>query len=388
MILSERVRVLLEAAIADGLGSAAVCLWQRGPDRQVVAVGRTARAPWPNAAVTGDTLFDLASLTKPIATSTLLVQTLATGRIALGDRLDAHLPDAVGTQLGAATIGQLLSHTSGAHAWQDEFAATSDVPPAERAAAVRRRVLTAPLSRAPGQAAVYSDLGFMALGWLLEHNHALPLDTLFAQRVAQPLGVGLAFRRPPTALGDRQDDGASGSPAVPVAATEIWPPRCADGLPLCGVVHDDNCAALDGVAGHAGLFGSAVDVAGWAECWRDAVAPGSSARDSLAFLPQGICRHLVATAGVPDTTWRHGWDTPTQPGSSAGDRAPLDAFGHLGFTGTSVWFAPSAGGFVVLLTNRVHPSRESVAPIRRLRPALHDLIWADWRSRRNGARIR
>lgn len=300
-----------------------------------------------------------------MATLTLLAGEIAAGRVTLGDTLAQHLPDARGTARGAATIGQLLSHTSGAPAWLDYFAATRDVPPGERVQAVRRAVLSTPNSSIPGTQAVYSDLGYMALGWLLEQITDRPLDALYRERIAAPLGLTAGYRR----------IGATTADPMAVVATEVWPPRCGDGQPLRGVVHDDNCAALDGVAGHAGLFGAIADVARWAECWLDAVrAPADSLHGPLQ-LPTKLCRSLVTTAGCSGTTWHHGWDTPSRPGSSAGKFAPVDAFGHLGFTGTSVWFAPSRNACAILLTNRVHPTRDAVAGIRALRPAVHDALW-------------
>ena len=133
---------------------------------------------------------------------------------------------------------------------------------------------------------------------------------------------------------------------------------------------------MGGVAGHAGLFGSLADVATWADCWLQAVRQTSQTTVSPLHLPTAICQKLVATLGCAHTSWRHGWDTPSQPVSSAGALAPPDTFGHLGFTGTSVWIAPSANAFAVLLTNRVHPTRDAVAGIRALRPRLHDALWS------------
>lgn len=371
MAIPAQARDLLEAAVADGVGSAAALAWQCANDRAMLALGRTALSGWPNQPISSDSLFDLASLTKPMATLTLLVGEMAAGRVALGDRLDAHLPAAHGTVRGAATIGQLLSHTSGAPAWLDFFAATKHLPAADRPGAVQRAVLTTPNAHIAGATAVYSDLGYMALGWLLEQLTGQPLDALFHERVAKPLGLNAGFRRISTTANTHATAGATER----IVATEIWPARCADGRPLQGIVHDDNCAALDGVAGHAGLFGSVADVALWAGQWLAAVRDPVTPFSGPLQLPSRLCRELATLTGCPATTWRHGWDTPSRPGSSAGESAPVDAFGHLGFTGTSVWFAPSDNALVVLLTNRVHPTRQSVDGIRQLRPQVHDALW-------------
>jgi CubicO group peptidase (beta-lactamase class C family) len=316
-----------------------------------------------------DALFDLASLTKPVATLTLLAQALSAPnpRLSLDDRLDRWLPDARGTGLGQATLGQLVSHTSGAPAWLDFWGATAGVhDPAERTSLVRARVLHTPLERPAGTAAVYSDLGYMSLGWVLEALHGEPLDRRFLGSVAAPLGLQAAFRRISLGMGG---DGAS-------VATEVVARRCPQGLALQGEVHDDNCAALDGVAGHAGLFATADDVLTWAQAWLRALRSESHRRVGPLSLAPQLVRHLVATPGVVGTTWRHGFDTPTRPGSSAGDQVPSDAFGHLGFTGTSVWCSPGRDLAVVMLANRVHPTSAVVEGIRKLRPALHDSLWA------------
>ena len=373
---------LLQRAVADGLGSAAAVA-VAGPDgRQLLLqVGRTSRVrrvgsaqgreqPHPGTPVGEHTRFDLASVSKPMATLTLLAQELSRPqpRLHLGQTLASHLPEARGTLRGAATIGQLVSHASGAPAWLDLDLQTQALAGRrERCGAIVREVLQAPLAHEPGTAAIYSDLGYMSLGWMLEALLGAPLDRLFAERVAAPLGgIEAAYRRLPAPLGAADD----------IAATEIWPRRCADGMPIHGLVHDDNCAALGGVAGHAGLFATSAAVLAWARVWLAAVLDtGSEAVGPLALAPD-VARWLVATPGAPGTSWRHGWDTPSQPGSSAGSLAPADAFGHLGYAGTSVWLAPSLRTVVVLLTNRVHPTHDDTAGIRALRPALHDAVWS------------
>lgn len=379
------VTALLHAAVARGLGSGA-SLAVAAPEGLAlsVQVGRTAKVrqvpgaaaaareqAYPGTAIDRHTRFDLASLTKPMATLTLLAQELSRPqpRIDLNQTLAELLPEARGTVRGAATIAQLVSHASGAPAWIDLDLATAALAGRrERCGAIVAQVLSAPCTHAAGSAAVYSDLGYMALGWMLEAVLGAPLERLFDERVAAPLGgLEAAYRRLPAPLSARDD----------IAATEIVARRCSEGRPLQGAVHDDNCAALGGVAGHAGLFATADAVRTWAKAWLDLVGaegPGVDAFGPLAIAPD-IARWLVANAGAPHTSWRHGWDTPSQPGSSAGSEAPADAFGHLGYAGTSVWLAPSLRTAVVLLTNRVHPSHDETAGIRALRPALHDAIW-------------
>jgi len=381
--LPAQARALLQAAVLDGSAGSAAALVCVGRDFQAgFAFGRTSRVrqvpaggreqPRPGVPIDLETRFDLASLTKPMATTTLLARELSRGQpsISLSDRVDRHLPEAdAGARtatVGSTTLQAVLGHGAGLPAWQDFWTASQTLDPAERCTAIMREVLTQPLTTPSGTHVIYSDLGYLTLGWLLEALHRTPLDQLFAREIAAPLGLRAGYRR-----------STRSHPPEPLVATEITPERCPEGRPLQGVVHDDNCAALAGVAGHAGLFASAIDVASWATVWLDVLAgdPGDATpRGRLALAP-AVAHRLVTAQAAPGTTWRLGWDTPTRPGSSAGELAPADAFGHLGFTGTSVWLAPAAQAAVVLLTNRVHPSREATEGIRRLRPALHDSVW-------------
>ncbi len=363
-------RPLLQQAIGDRVASAIALAYSVNGENNCIDLGSTSQVDTAENAtlfaatpVGPNTVFDLASLTKPMATLTLLAQLLSEQTLRLEDTLERHLPLARNTPLGSATIGQLVSHTSGAPAWLDFYAATAAVA-SHRVEEIQHRVLNTPLTHRRGTVAVYSDLGYMSMGWMLEAVLGQPLNDAFALRIAQPLQISAHFR-----------PSSQNLPPTDVVATEIWPPRCPDGSPLRGAVHDDNAAALGGVAGHAGLFSSSRDVLRWAQAWLAAISWDHQSAAAPLGLSREVCRRLVATAGCDQTSWRHGWDTPTQPGSSAGDRAPTDTFGHLGFTGTSVWISPQHGICIVLLTNRVHPTRDRVGGIRALRPALHDCLW-------------
>lgn len=373
---------LLRGAVANRLGSAAQAAvsigehkWQAHAgrterERQVLGVGPSARVqPSPGRPIDATTAFDLASLTKPIATVTRWAQVLSRrgADLRLDAALDDVLPDARGTPLGASTLHHLLGHASGAPAWLDFWSAIASLTPPERADRVRKAVLATPLDRPAGAKAVYSDVGYLALGFALEALDGRPLDDQFAAEIAAPLGLHLHFRRRTAALQE---------PPGGIAATEIDPSRRPDGRALRGEVHDSNAAALGGVAGHAGLFGSAGDVLTWAQAWLHLLrAPPGRLAGPLGIDP-AVARHFVATSAASSTSWRLGWDTPSQPGSTAGATAPTDAIGHLGFTGTSIWMAPSADTCAVLVTNRVHPSRLDVARIRDMRPRFHDAVWA------------
>ena len=278
---------------------------------------------------TAETLFDIASLTKPLATVTLTMMALEAGRLALDDRPRPEL-----------TVAQLLAHASGLPAWK---------PLGATRAEVLRAVETEPLESAPGTQSRYSDLGFILLGAAVERALGRPLDEAFAARVARPLGLGTAY-----------------GPRDPAACAPT------EGT-LRGVVHDENARALGGVAGHAGLFSTAHDVS---RLTHALVAAWNGVRSTVPRLvPPARVRQFWSPSGVPGSTWCLGWDRPAPTGSSAGARWPRDGVGHLGFTGCSLWIDPPRGRWVVLLSNRVHPTRENEA-IKQLRPALHDAIVA------------
>ena len=377
--LLERAKPLLGQAVHQQCCSAAAMALVYQGEIAEIHYGRTSRTrqvrcggQWrweacPGTPIDAHTRFDLASLTKPMATSTLLALTVAKGLLRLEDRLDHWLVNARDKPVAGVTLGQLLSHAAGLPAWRDYFAETTHLEGPERAQAVRAMVLNTDLDREAGTAAVYSDLGFLLLGWVLEQALGTSLAQAFDHYIGHRLGLEAGFlptwpALPPSPNRSHQEA---------FVRTEVWLPRCPGGLPLDAQVHDDNAAALQGVAGHAGLFASALDVGRWAEQWLRAAA----GKANPLGLEAALAERWVTSAGAPATTWRHGWDTPSRPTSSAGVRVPEGAFGHLGFVGTSVWLAPVQQMAVVLLTNRVHPSRQPVQAIRQLRSAVHDTLW-------------
>jgi len=279
------------------------------------------------------TLFDVASLTKPVVTSLLVL------RLVEDRRLDWDAP----TPLAGVTVRHLLTHSSGLPAWAPlyETAHTRD--------AVIAAAAGMPREREPGAASVYSDLGFIVLGDLVEKTAGRRLDALAADLIFAPTG----------ATGARFVDLARDARPEDVAATEG----------VAGVVHDENCRAAGGILGHAGLFATARDIAAVAEALVD------SWHGAGAF-PTALTRALFTPSQVPGSTWRLGWDGPAATGSSAGELWPKSGVGHLGFTGCSLWLDPPRRRFVVLLTNRVHPTRPKSTnnEIKAFRPVLHDAI--------------
>ena len=351
---------LLEAAVADQVVPGGVLLVaDRGGVVAERAFGLRARVPAPGPPTTPDTAYDAASLTKPIVTVSLAAQLIAEGALSLETRCADLLPGLC----GRIRLRHLLSHSSGLPAWRpfhERLRAGERAGAMDARAAILRMAAAEALEAEPGARSVYSDLGFMLLGAIVERAAGARLDELASRRLFGPLGM----------CGSRFVDLARPGAArpAPVAPTEICPYR---GL-VVGEVHDDNCHAAGGVLGHAGLFTTAADVSrlvsALVEAWHG--------DDRGPFAP-AVVRSLFTPCGVPGSTWRHGWDGPSpEPGASqAGDLWPKDGVGHMGFTGTSVWVDPERRRWVVLLTNRVHPSRDDQR-IKQVRPKVHDAITA------------
>ena len=279
------------------------------------------------------TVYDLASLTKVVCTTTLAMQACDRGLIDPEDRLSRYFPEYREGQKQQVALNHLLTHSSGlpAHLPLYKHATGKEK--------VQRRILETPLEHQPGNRSLYSDLGFILLGALLERVCGDSLDNLARKQIFNPLGMRRTCFHPPSDWMPR------------IAPTEMdpWRKRL-----LRGEVHDENACAMGGVAAHAGLFGTAADLAVFCQ----------------ALLNGGIYNHrrIVKRSTLETFTQRQaqpsessralGWDTPS-PNSSAGSRLSPQSYGHTGFTGTSLWIDPRRRLFIVFLTNRVHPSREN-----------------------------
>jgi CubicO group peptidase (beta-lactamase class C family) len=350
----------LERAIAAGVTPGAVAVVGEGA-RVVagLAVGslRSATGGEPAPCAELESLYDIASLTKPLATTACVLRLATEGRLELEAPVAPLLPELRAEGTARITIRQLLGHASGfpAHVpfYERLWAGAREGADSAREALLRM-VGATPLEAEPGSRVAYSDLGFIALGFALERLTGERLDALASRLIFKPLGMTRTRYVDLTQL-DRPE---------PVAPTELCRVR---GL-LRGEVHDENAHAAGGICGHAGLFSTAPDVAAFARELCRAASGDPDAR----FAPE-LVRALFRERGGPGSTWRLGFDTPSpEPGvSSAGDRWPAHGVGHLGFTGTSMWIDPDEGRYVVLLTNRVHPSREREG-IRGLRRELMD----------------
>ena len=336
----EDVRALLAEAVRSGAAPAAVL--EAG--RAAGAVWRTAhgRLTFDPAAppTDDDTIFDLASLTKVIATSSIAMQLVEARRLSLADRVARFVPAWRAADRGLVTIRDLLEHCSGLPTWRAISLNHTGRPAFEAAIAAE------PLDYTPWTRAVYSDLGFMLLGFALEEAGGAPLEEQFTR-----LGLADLCFRPDRSLQSR------------TAPTREAPSR--DRL-LTGEVDDENAWALGGVAGHAGLFGTAAGVGAFAR-----LVMRTLTGETPLGRPETLHR-FVTRSTVPRSSRALAWDTML-PTSSCGTRMSPRSFGHTGFTGTSLWIDPGRDLYVVLLTNRVHPAYGNEA-LPKLRPVVHDAV--------------
>jgi CubicO group peptidase (beta-lactamase class C family) len=343
------VTTFLDSAVAAGAAPGAVLGVTVAGNRFVYATGRLERGKAAPAQPT--TVYDLASLTKVVALSTAAMLAVDDGRLDLDVPVHRYLPAFAGNGKERVTARMLLAHASGLPAWRPLF----------REAGTREEVFGlatgTPLDSPPGAATVYSDLGLIVLTHVIEELYHERLDSLLQRRFFQPLGMtSIRFLPPP-------------SEQPRIAPTELDPGR---GRVLRGEVHDENAARLDGVSGHAGLFGSVPDLLTFAE-W---IVEGWNEGPGKAFVPSfphSLFRAFTTRQGlVPGSTRALGWDTPSA-GGSAGRLLSPASFGHTGFTGTSLWIDPSRRLGIVLLSNRVSPSRDnsSWTPVR---AAISDLV--------------
>ena len=338
--------------------------------------GRAVLRPEPTP-MASDTIFDLASLTKPMVTTTGILQLVGEGAVALDDPVAKHLPSFADRDKEAVTVRHLLTHSSGLRPWRgfhelmierERKTMTPLLGTLEGREWVLDRVLRSGLVHEPGSAAVYGDLDFIVLGALIEALSQLSLDEYYAKHIAGPLGLSDTFYLPLSSPAEGTLAGPTAGAEVAlrrrIAATENCPWRS---RVLWGEVHDPNAWAMGGVAGHAGLFASAGDVMKFAQTWLDVWHGRSEA------LPRELVREFCRRQDLPaDSDWALGWDTPTKGGSSSGTMFSPNSIGHLGFTGTSVWIDLESEAIVVMLTNRVHLIAKKSKFV--LRAQIHDMI--------------
>ncbi len=339
--------VIPGAVLAAGIGSAQPAVLHVAGDAQ-----RDAAARRP---VSADTIFDLASLTKVTATLPCVLLLVASGEVGLDDPGCRFLPAFRGAGKDRVTVRQLLAHTSGLPDTRKYYQYLHD--PAE----IRAAALAEPLISPPGSVVRYSDVGFIALGELCTSVAGCGLDQLASDLVCGPLGMADTGYLPASSLSGR------------IASTEL-----VGGTAKTGVVHDENAAALGGVAGQAGLFGTVADLASYATAWACADSeqaaalrlPGWLRAAALACQTEGL-----AGDGVPGRRGL-GWGLRGDRWDNMGDGWPGTGAGHTGFTGTSLSLDPASGMWVVLLTNAVHFGRDPGHSVVGLRKQVHASIAA------------
>jgi CubicO group peptidase (beta-lactamase class C family) len=317
-----------------------------------------------------ETIFDLSSLTKPLATTAAFVRLVAGRRVRLEDRVTRFLPDFGVHGKTHVEFRHLLGHSSGLPSWRPFHREIVSLEQRGRVNFVgsngARQYVYEQIHRArpeypSGSRAVYSDLGFMLLGEFIEAVGATSLERFCYERLFKPLNLRCTSFIDLRALRLRKLEPVTEM----IAPTERcrWRKQV-----LCGEVHDDNAYVMGGIAGHAGLFSSAREVNALVSAW------WTSYQGDSGFFPRDLVRRFwTRDRSVPGSTWALGWDTPAPKGSQAGSRFSGNTVGHLGFTGTSIWIDLERHVHVILLTNRVHPSRDNDA-IRQVRPRIHDLV--------------
>ena len=354
----------IAAALADSAASgAALAVIRRG---QLVRLRGYGRLDWdPRAPRAGPgSVFDLASLTKVVGTTSAVMILAQQGLIALDDPVVTHLPwwDDGDPAKSRVTIRQLLLHRAGLPPFRRFYLEM------EGREAYEDAIGALPLDYSPGDSTVYSDIGFMTLGFIVEAVSGKALDRFLHDELWRPLGMGDTSFKP--------------GPEANIATTEL--DEVYRGMHVHGFVHDENAFAIGGVAGHAGLFSSARDLAVFVQMMLDRGVAGPCRADLVSGLPchrprfapvsvfsQGRVDHF--TRRQSDAASRAlGWDTPSER-SSAGDYFSARSFGHTGYTGTSIWVDPTQQLGVVLLTNRVNPTRENTKHVP-LRRGVHDRV--------------
>ena len=337
--LADSLRLVLDAAVRDSAFPGAIAVV--GTSAGTLATVAAGRLDWGGTVAPSDrTLWDLASLTKVIGTTTAIMQLVAAERVHIDAPVQRYLPQWMVPNADRVTIRHLLLHTAGLRAHRPLYTETTDP------AGAKALVYATPLDTMPGARTLYSDLGIVLLGEVIESVTGERLDAYLRREVFEPLGMHDTMFNPPASLLDR------------IAPTEVDPWR---GRHVHGEVHDENAFRLGGVAPHAGLFSTAHDLARFARMYLN-----GGVLDSTRVLDPATIALFTRAADRSFSTRALGWDTPDGR-NSAGRLMSDRAFGHTGFTGTSIWIDPAADVFVLLLTNRVNPTRASsrIVSVRR-----------------------
>jgi CubicO group peptidase (beta-lactamase class C family) len=336
--LRDTLQTILNRGVADSAfpGAIAVIGTHAGP-LVTVSAGHLDWAPSP--VPTTETLWDIASLTKVVGMTSAMMQLVESGKVDLDAPVQRYLPEWTGPGKDRVTVRDLITHRSGLPAFKQYFKLNLSPD------STLRLFFATPLDTTPGARMVYSDIGAILLGKIVERVSGESLDAYLARHVFGPLGMRDTRYRPDSSLLSR------------IAPTEKDPWR---GRHIRGEVHDENAAALGGVSAHAGLFSSANDLERLARVYLN-----GGALDGARLARSATIRQFTTVQDSTFSSRALGWDTPSE-NSSAGHFITRPAFGHTGFTGTSFWVAPQHDLYVILLTNRVNPTREHsrIGPVR------------------------
>ena len=344
-ILRDSVRAVLDQARADSAFPGAIAVV--GNRDSVLAEYGAGSLDWaPSPRPDDSTLWDMASLTKVVGLTTAMMQLSEAGKVDLDAPVQRYVKEFQGPNKERVTLRHLLTHSSGLPAWRPLYKET-DSPAAARALAVATA-----LDTLPGIRMVYSDLGAIILGIIVERVSGEPLDAYLARHVFGPLRMTSTTYRPGRDLLPR------------IAPTEYDPWRQRH---IRGEVHDENAYALGGVSGHAGLFSTGHDVARFCRMYLN-----GGMLDGARIVSGKTIRRFTTVQDSMLSNRALGWETPNGT-NSAGHLFTRPAFGHTGFTGTSIWVDPSRDLFVILLTNRVNPTRQNLR-IGAVRTALADVV--------------
>jgi CubicO group peptidase (beta-lactamase class C family) len=295
-----------------------------------------------------NSIFDLASLTKVVVTTTISMILYDRDQLKLDWKVQDIIPDFKGKDKEQITIRHLLTHTAGLPGWIPFFQTIKGK------GLILNAIYDTPLEYQPGTQSMYSDLGMILMQKVLETLTQKPLDLLVTENITSPLGMERTLYNPDRSL-----------------LNEIVPTEISEwhkGL-VRGFVHDENSFAMGGVSGHAGLFSTVEDLSAFCQMYLNG---GIYAHMRLLDM-NTITLFTQRVNLVPGSTRAIGWDTRSEENSMSGDLMSLQAFGHSGFTGTTIWIDPVNDLFVVFLTNRVHPTRQN-NKIRQVRPRVHDYI--------------
>jgi serine-type D-Ala-D-Ala carboxypeptidase len=355
------MREACERGLSDGVFSgvsAAVSVVKNKVRHQGFFSGGLTRSDTLGIPVQASTPFDIASLTKPLCTTLCILHLVASGKMQWSQSGFSRLALDIPKDKNEISVHDILNHSSGLPAYKPYFMQFESYPSKMNGKYIIEKIVNEPLQYVTGGTCLYSDLGFIVLGRLLEKMTETPLDQFYKNTITDPLNLTESLFFMPAENPLRKEK-------AQMAATEDCPWRKKI---IQGEVHDEHCWLMGGVSGHAGLFGTAAGVLSLCEClldcWQDRARHPAFSNDLLRY---------ALNWKRPKESWKLGFDTPSGQLSSSGRYFSAQTVGHLGFTGTSFWIDLAQSVIVVLLTNRVHPSRENVK-IRKFRPFFHDVL--------------